>query len=106
MLTCRFARGSHLGHHVRVLVRHIDPDAFEALLAKRRVTKRELAQMTGLSETFIKYLANGQRNPGQSSAEAIARALRVPVRRLVTEEWVTRRRPRPGPPDPPTRGAA
>lgn len=90
---------------MRVLVRHIDTDAFEALLDKRRMSKRELAERTGLSYTFIKYLASGQRNPRRGSAERIAAVLKVPVRRFVVETSVPRRR-RALSPDHTTPGAA
>lgn len=81
---------------MRVLIRRIDTDAFEALLDKRRMSKRELAERTGLSYSFIKYLAAGERNPGRGSAERIAEVLKAPVRRFVIETSVPRcRRPRP-----------
>ena len=77
---------------MQVLVRRIDTAAFEALLDKRHMTKRDLAQMTGLSYTYVKYLANGERNPSRNSAELIAAALKVPVRRFVIETSVLRQR--------------
>ena len=75
-----------------VLVRLVDTEKFEALLAKRKMTRSELAEKTGMSKSFINYLANGERNPSRANAELIAAVLKVPARRFITERWVDRTR--------------
>lgn len=82
----------HLVHNLTVLTLLIDTEKLEELLNERRMTRKELAVKTGLSKSFINYLANGERNPGRATAEILARALDVPVGRFVTERWVPRPR--------------
>lgn len=77
---------------MRVLIRRVDLDKFEALLNERRMSHEDLARETGLSKSFINYLANGERNPRRDSAERIAEALQVPTDQFLVEEWVPRRR--------------
>lgn len=68
----------------------VNTEKFEALLAKRKMTRKELADRTGLSKTYINYLANGERNPRRTNAELIAAVLKVPTGRFITEQWVAR----------------
>jgi len=56
----------------------IDTVALRQLLNERGMSLRDLADRTGLSWTFVKYLANGTRNPRPGTAESIAEALGVP----------------------------
>ena len=71
----------------------VDIDAFNEVLDERAMNLRDLAQASGLSYSFIKYLANGQRNPRASSARYLAQALGVPLDRFIVVEQVGPRRP-------------
>jgi transcriptional regulator with XRE-family HTH domain len=59
---------------------YVDTIALRRLLNERGMSLRDLSDRTGLSWTFVKYLANGQRNPRPDKARRIARALHVPVK--------------------------
>lgn len=57
---------------------YVDTIALRRLLDERGMSLRDLSDRTGLSWTFVKYLANGQRNPRPANAEILARVLGVP----------------------------
>lgn len=57
---------------------YVDTIALRRLLNERGMSLRDLSDRTGLSWTFVKYLANGTRNPLIGSAERVAAALGVP----------------------------
>lgn len=56
---------------------YVDTIALRRLLNERGMSLRDLSDRTGLSWTFVKYLANGQRNPSFATAEDICEALGV-----------------------------
>jgi len=69
-----------MGHHGAMRSRKVDSQRLRVLLDERGMSKRDLADMAGLSYSFIKYLVPrtgpAQRNCG-ATATLIAMALGV-----------------------------
>jgi cyanate lyase len=57
----------------------VDPEALLKLRRERGMSLRELQVATGLSWTFVKYVAKGQRNLSDTSARIVAHALNVDI---------------------------
>ena len=49
------------------------------ILKRKRMTQRELAESTGLTETYINYYINGKRGMNVDNAKKIAKALNIKV---------------------------
>lgn len=58
-------------------------NAIRLCRSRKQLTLAELAERTGLSESYISLLERGARDPTLSSIEAISRGLEVPVSLLV-----------------------
>lgn len=54
-----------------------------AYRAKRKYTRRELAELSGVSETTIERLESGRRSASVGQLHALCKALDVDVRELV-----------------------
>lgn len=69
------------------------------LLKERRLTARELAEITGISETTISQYANNHMTMSLDTAKTIAEALMIPIDDLYTWTMVhpsvkSRRKPK------------
>ena len=75
-------------------------NAFAAVLQKHRTEKQlsrqALAERAGLHQTYIGLIERGLSNPSLDAAHAIARALELPLSKLIieTESALTRAKPR------------
>ncbi|QLY30845.1 helix-turn-helix domain-containing protein [Nocardia huaxiensis] len=54
-----------------------------AARARRRLTRRELADLTGLAVSTIQRFENGERSPDMNQLYALCEALEVPMREFV-----------------------
>lgn len=54
---------------------------------ERGLTIKQLAELVGVNESYIRAYESGRRNPKQKSLEALANALRVNVEVLVNSEF-------------------
>jgi transcriptional regulator with XRE-family HTH domain len=52
---------------------------------ERGLSRAVLAEQSGLHQTYIGLLERGKRSPNLDTAQAIARALGVPLSRLIAE---------------------
>lgn len=55
----------------------------KALRAKRKITQAELAERAGFSHGHLARLETGRQDPTITTLEKIARALKVPIGRLL-----------------------
>jgi transcriptional regulator with XRE-family HTH domain len=64
-------------------------DGFSRVVSKHRekqgLSRSEVARLAGLHQTYIGLLERGQRTPNLDTADAIAKALHVPLTQLVRE---------------------
>jgi transcriptional regulator with XRE-family HTH domain len=69
-------------------------DAFSRVVEKHRkkegLSKASLASKAGLHQTYIGLLERQERSPNLDTANAIARALEIPLSKLIieTEKWI------------------
>ena len=55
----------------------------KALRAKRDITQAELAAQAGISHGYLARLETGRQDPTITTLEKLAKALRVPVEKLL-----------------------
>jgi transcriptional regulator with XRE-family HTH domain len=55
----------------------------KALRAKRRITQAELAERAGISHGYLARLETGRQDPTITTLEKLAKALKVPVEKLL-----------------------
>jgi transcriptional regulator with XRE-family HTH domain len=55
----------------------------KVLRAKRKITQAELAERAGISHGYLARLETGRQDPTISTLEKLAKALKVPVGRLL-----------------------
>jgi len=64
-------------------------DAFAAVVKRRRLAKEfskaALAERAGLHQTYVGLLENGKSTPTLDTANSIAKALGVPLEKLISE---------------------
>jgi transcriptional regulator with XRE-family HTH domain len=64
-------------------------DGFSSVVKQHReargLSRSALAEKSGLHQTYIGLLEKGQRSPNLDTANAIARALQIPLSRLIAE---------------------
>lgn len=56
------------------------------LRLEKGLSKNKLAKLAGISQTAVTFIEEGQRSPTLSTLKRLARALDVPVYRLIGEE--------------------
>lgn len=54
---------------------------------KREMTQKELGNLVGVNESYIRAYESGKRNPKQNSLESIAKALHVDIEVLINSEF-------------------
>jgi transcriptional regulator with XRE-family HTH domain len=64
-------------------------DAFSEVVKKYReagkLSRASLAKKAGLHQTYIGLLERGERSPNLDTAKAIAKALEIPLGKMITE---------------------
>ena len=55
----------------------------KAFRAKRRITQAELAERAGISHGYLARLETGRQDPTITTLEKLAKALKVPIGRLL-----------------------
>jgi len=55
----------------------------KALRAKRKITQAELAERAGISHGYLARLETGRQDPTITTLEKLAKALKVPVEKLL-----------------------
>jgi transcriptional regulator with XRE-family HTH domain len=55
----------------------------KVLRAKRKITQAELAERAGISHGYLARLETGRQDPTITTLEKLAKALKVPVERLL-----------------------
>lgn len=55
----------------------------KALRAKRKITQAELAERAGISHGYLARLETGRQDPTITTLEKLAKALKVPIGRLL-----------------------
>jgi cyanate lyase len=68
-----------MGHYEAMRSHVVDPEALLKLRRERGMSLRQLRDATGLSWTFVKYVAKGQRNLSDTTAQLVADALGVDI---------------------------
>lgn len=73
-----------MGHYEAMRSHVVDPEALLKLRRERGMSLRQLRDTTGLSWTFVKYVAKGQRNLSDTTALLFSFALGVDVKEFAT----------------------
>jgi transcriptional regulator with XRE-family HTH domain len=55
----------------------------KALRARRKITQAELAERAGISHGYLARLETGRQDPTITTLEKLAKALKVPVEKLL-----------------------
>ena len=61
-------------------------DRVRSIRAERGISQEDLAHRAGLDRSYMSGIERGVRNPTLLKLQAMARALKVPIRHLLPEE--------------------